>query len=87
MTTVILAGNPQVQGSFGYGINFYGDYTTANQAFIQWAVQNIQGREFSCTVTIGETAMRLSAPSADELQSLIKQLMSAVSAERGFGLR
>jgi len=33
---VILAGNPQVQGSFGYGINFYGDYTTANQAFIQW---------------------------------------------------
>ena len=36
MTTVILAGNPQVQGSFGYGINFYGDYTTANQAFIQW---------------------------------------------------
>lgn len=51
------------------------------------AVQNIQGREFSYTVTIGETARRLSAPSADELQSLIKQLMSAVSAERGFGLR
>lgn len=40
---VILAGNPQVSGSYGYGINFYGDYTTANQAFIQWQRGLISG--------------------------------------------
>lgn len=39
----ILAGNPQVSGSYGYGINFYGDYTTANQAFIQWQRGLISG--------------------------------------------
>lgn len=39
----ILAGNPQVSGSYGYGINFYGDYTTANQAFINWQRGLISG--------------------------------------------
>lgn len=30
-----LAGSPSA-GTYGYGINFYGDYTTANQAFLNW---------------------------------------------------
>ena len=42
-SSILLAGNPQVNGSYGYGINFFGNYTTANQAFIQWQRGLISG--------------------------------------------
>lgn len=38
----ILAGSPG-GSTFGFGINFYGDYTTANQAFIEWQRGLISG--------------------------------------------
>ena len=39
----ILAGDPQQDGEYGYGINFYGTYTTANEAFIWWQRGLISG--------------------------------------------
>jgi hypothetical protein len=39
---LLLAGSPALN-TFGYGINFYGDYTTRNQAFIQWQRGLISG--------------------------------------------
>lgn len=38
-----LGGNPQASGSYGYGINFYGEYTTANQSFNFWQRGLISG--------------------------------------------
>ena len=38
-----LAGNPQVEGSFGNGYNFYGAYSTANQRFVDYQRGTISG--------------------------------------------
>ena len=38
-----MAGDPQQDGEYGYGINFYGTYTTANEAFIWWQRGLISG--------------------------------------------